>query len=215
MKRKPCRRDRRARSACIAGGLIEASSAVPSPARYQERSACIAGGLIEARSTATRFRRSFCRVPPVLQAASLKQRNQKHLVAFARSVPPVLKAASLKQAGLRASGSSAGVRSACIAGGLIEASTVAASGSPCGSVPPVLQAASLKRHDALLHLARAVQRSACIAGGLIEANEPIYGVSRCRLRSACIAGGLIEAVPCERRLDRFQSAFRLYCRRPH
>ena len=64
----------------------------------------------------------------------------------------------------------AGVRSACIAGGLIEAPSDRSSrGARPTCVPPVLQAASLKPLDGARFLPRGRSRSACIAGGLIEA----------------------------------------------
>ena len=62
----------RRRSACIAGGLIEAAPASIIMISVSPRSACIAGGLIEATRPATARRRASG-VPPVLQAASLKR----------------------------------------------------------------------------------------------------------------------------------------------
>ena len=62
-----------ARSACIAGGLIEAGCRTGTSIRSRRRSACIAGGLIEAAATRCRPP-TCCGVPPVLQAASLKRR---------------------------------------------------------------------------------------------------------------------------------------------
>ena len=83
-------------------------------------------------------------------------------------------------------------RSACIAGGLIEAvMTPVRRYSVTPRVPPVLQAASLKRTSHVFVETPPSSRSACIAGGLIEA----------RLGRYLTVGGA--------------KAFRLYCRRPH
>ena len=85
-------------------------------------------------------------VPPVLQAASLKRGERTVLVGDDGGVPPVLQAASLKLGAASENRLRQVRRSACIAGGLIEA---AGAGEPLailqGRVPPVLQAASLKR----------------------------------------------------------------------
>ena len=226
------------RSACIAGGLIEATWAAPDPIAWPARSACIAGGLIEATARpggwppATgvppvlqaaslklhvddQFRRRVRCVPPVLQAASLKQRLRRipgqgdarvppvlqaaslkppeHLLSLpdVQRVPPVLQAASLKPDADDHADVAAPPRSACIAGGLIEAAWRGSRSTCRTSVPPVLQAASLKPPDRHHGTARRGRRSACIAGGLIE---------------ALLAGG--------EGLD-LDEAFRLYCRRPH
>ena len=60
------------RSACIAGGLIEAAGVPSASHSPQSRSACIAGGLIEAAGPFGPVILAE-RVPPVLQAASLKR----------------------------------------------------------------------------------------------------------------------------------------------
>ena len=85
------------RSACIAGGLIEASAGSSAPSSPgARRSACIAGGLIEATTAGRTYLMARAGVPPVLQAASLKQIAERADGAFRRGVPPVLQAASLK-----------------------------------------------------------------------------------------------------------------------
>ena len=110
-------------------------------------------------------------------------------------VPPVLQAASLKQGDkVAAKAGDASRRSACIAGGLIEAG-LRSETSTTGhrGVPPVLQAASLKHVFGAVRSDLRRRRSACIAGGLIEATVRLDPLLRRRWRSACIAGGLIEA----------------------
>ena len=92
------------------------------PSYPPARSACIAGGLIEA-VPARRSDRVSARVPPVLQAASLKRKGLERATGGAEGVPPVLQAASLKRMTRRRPAR-----------------------SPAG-VPPVLQAASLKPDD--------------------------------------------------------------------
>ena len=83
-------------------------------------------------------------VPPVLQAASLKRKVGEPHPQIRRGVPPVLQAASLKPLGLKFGLFRLFERSACIAGGLIEAQVAGPGRSLSARVPPVLQAASLK-----------------------------------------------------------------------
>ena len=109
-----------------------------------------------------------------------------------RRVPPVLQAASLKQLDACLFRRKGELRSACIAGGLIEASRAARLEGEGRRVPPVLQAASLKLEYKGSGVTPLMERSACIAGGLIEA-----------LRILHEAG------------NPSADAFRLYCRRPH
>ena len=90
----------------------------------------------------------MARVPPVLQAASLKPLEPMRFPpAMQRGVPPVLQAASLKP--VMPFGKRDQIR----------------------RVPPVLQAASLKLNHRHGCGGAFGERSACIAGGLIEARS--------------------------------------------
>ena len=157
--------------------------------------------------------------PPVLQAASLKRRDDgfrpnpdaRFSACFAGGlieaiwwVMPFISsllfsacfAGGLIEAAFQGvNGLLGAMFSACFAGGLIEAArrgTHATAYPP--RFPPVLQAASLKLEPGRIVAFRGDGFSACFAGGLIEAPAARRVWSpRPRAFSACFAGGLIEA----------------------
>ena len=181
------------------------------------RSACIAGGLIEAGRSDRGDRHAVAGVPPVLQAASLKLPPPRGMLRQSSSgVPPVLQAASLKRGGPErcCSGSRGGVPP------VLQAASLKLE-HPCHSfpsrlgVPPVLQAASLK-HAAAERLVRGDEGVPPVlqAASLKHTDRGAWLPGHVR-RSACIAGGLIEAEKGPPFPSIFIVAFRLYCRRPH